>query len=93
MLDELRLDVREWDCRKCGAHHDRDVNAAKNLLTQGQLAGRDGRDLCVDARGPCPEVAQDQVLADEAQKRKANRGRIETPAGRLVAQSRVRAQH
>jgi putative transposase len=30
-----RLVVRQWDCSECGTEHDRDVNAARNILLAG----------------------------------------------------------
>ncbi|MEU8661002.1 RNA-guided endonuclease InsQ/TnpB family protein [Actinoplanes philippinensis] len=40
--EKMTLNVRAWDC-PCGAVHDRDVNAAKNVLAAGQADNSNDR--------------------------------------------------
>lgn len=35
VVEDLAMSVREWTCAECGATHDRDVNAARNLREEG----------------------------------------------------------
>ncbi len=39
-LAELSLSARQWTCLCCGTRHDRDVNAAKNILAAGRAVAR-----------------------------------------------------
>ncbi|QUQ68974.1 transposase [Kutzneria sp. CA-103260] len=59
VMDGMPLRVRVWSCPGCGAAHDRDHNAAKNILAAGQAER-------LNARGARVSPSARVAMGDEA---------------------------
>ena len=49
-MKKMPLDVRKWSCLECGADHDRDINAARNIKAAGLAALAHGEQVNPESR-------------------------------------------
>ena len=63
IMDKMPLDIRKWTCPNCKIEHDRDVNAAINILLEGK------REISV---GTTDNTRGEDIRPQSRKRRKAN---------------------
>lgn len=68
LLSTLKLSTRHWTCPACRTLHDRDVNAAKNILAAGRAVARGnpgdacGADVSLQGSSLQPSAMKQEIL-------------------------------
>ncbi|MFI7293467.1 RNA-guided endonuclease InsQ/TnpB family protein [Streptomyces sp. NPDC050121] len=62
LQEKMPLHVRTWTCDSCGTTHDRDVNAAKNLLAAGRAVSACGAGVRPQRSSPGGQSAMKQEV-------------------------------